>query len=109
MLKTVIPEETRGLNRKLIRAFESMLSKNSFKLGQIVRWKQGLKNKSAPQYNQPAIVWEILAKPVFDTVRAQVATSPNFHEPLDIVLGVMDGDEFLLLHFDSRRFEPIPQ
>ena len=109
MPRTLSPEETRVLNRKLIRAFESMLSKNSFKPGQIVRWKQGLKNKGAPQYNQLAIVWEILPKPLFDSSRTHVAASPNFHEPLDIVLGVMDGDEFLLLHYDSRRFEPIPQ
>jgi hypothetical protein len=109
MVKTLTLEETKVLNRKLIRAFESMLMKNSFKPGQIVRWKQGLKNKDVPEYNQPVIVWEILSKPLFDSSRVNVSASPNFHGPLDIVLGIMDGDEFLLLHYDSRRFEPIPQ
>ena len=62
-----------------------------------------------PEYNQPAIVWEILPKPLFDNPKAQGVDSPHFHEPLDMVLGVMDGDEFILIHYDSRRFEPIPE
>src|ERR1022692_655558 len=108
MRRTLTPEETKGLNRKLIRAFESMLKKNSFKPNQLVRWKEGLKNKALPEYNQPAIVWEILPKARFDSPKAHGAGSPYFNEPLDIVLGVMDEDEFVLLHYDSRRFEPIP-
>ena len=109
MSKTLTLEETKASNRKLIRAFESMLKKNSFKPNQLVRWKEGLKNKALPEYNQPAIVWENLPKPLFDNPRAHVAESPYFHEPLDIVLGVMDEHEFVLLHYDSRRFEPIPE
>src|ERR1017187_10012809 len=109
MRRTLTPEETTALNRKLIRAFESMLKKNSFKPNQLVRWKEGLKNKALPEYNQPAIAWEILSKPLFDNPKAQVAGSPYFHEPLDIVLGVMDEHEFVLLHYDSRRFDPIPE
>jgi hypothetical protein len=109
MPKTLTLEETKGLNRKLIRAFESMLKKNSFKPNQLVRWKEGLKNKALPEYNQPAIIWEILSPPLFENPKSHMAGSPYFHEPLDMVLGVMDEDEFVLLHYDSRRFEPIPQ
>ena len=109
MPRTLTLEETRGLNRKLIRAFESMLKKNSFKPNQLVRWKEGLKNKALPQYNQPAIVWEIFPMARFDNPKAHGTGSPYFNEPLDIVLGVMDEDEFVLLHYDSRRLEPIPQ
>ena len=109
MPKALNLDETKASNQKLIRAFESMLKKNSFKPNQLVRWKEGLKNKALPEYNQPAIVWEILPKPLFDNPKAHGAGSPYFHEPLDIVLGVMDEDEFVLLHYDSRRFEPIPE
>ena len=109
MAKTLNLEETEVEHRKLIRAFESMLKKNSLKPNQLVRWKEGLKNKELPEYNQPAIVWEILSKPLFENPKAHVAGSPYFHEPLDIVLGVMDENEFVLLHYDSRRFEPIPE
>jgi hypothetical protein len=109
MAKTLTLDETKAANQKLIRAFESMLKKNSFKPNQLVRWKEGLKNKALPEYNQPAMVWEILPEPLFHNPKAHVAESPCFHEPLDIVLTVMDEDKFILLHYDSRRFEPIPQ
>ena len=86
-----------------------MLIKYAFKPNQFVRWKQGLKNKALPEYNQPAIIWEILSKARFDNAKGHGAESPYFYEPLDIMLGVMDEDEFVLLHYDSRRLEPIPQ
>ena len=109
MHRTLTPEETAALNRKLIRAFESMLTKHSFKPNQLVRWKEGLKNKAVPEYNEPAIVWEILPKPICDHAKGPGAGSRYLNEPLDMVLGVMDEGEFVLLHYDSRRFEPIPQ
>ncbi len=109
MPKTVTLEEAKAVNHKLIRAFESMLVKYSFKPNQFVRWKQGLKNRALPEYNQAAIVWEILPKARFDNAKARETGSPYFNEPLDMVLAVMDGDEFVLLLSDSRRFEPIPR
>ena len=109
MPRTFTPEEITVLNRNLTRAFESILTKNSFKPGQLVRWKEGLKNRSLPEYNEPAIVWEILPNPIFDNTKTVVAGSRYFREPLDIVLGVMDENAFILLHYDSRRLEPIPQ
>ena len=109
MPKRLTLEETKVSNQKLIRAFESMMIKYTFKPNQFVRWKQGLKNKALPEYNQPAMVWEILPKARFDNPKTHAAGSPYFSEPLDIVLAVMDEDESLLLHYDSRRFEPIPE
>jgi hypothetical protein len=109
MPKALNLDETKASNQKLIRAFESMLKKYSFKPNQFVRWKQGLKNKAVPEYNQPAIVWEILPKPVFDKHKEHSAGSPYLYEPLDMVLAVMDEDVFILLHYDTRRFEPIPE
>ena len=64
MTRTFTPEEIKVLNRNLTRSFESMLTKHSFKPGLLVRWKDGLKNKAVPEYNQPAIVWEVLQQPV---------------------------------------------
>ena len=109
MPRTLTPEEATALNRKLIRAFESMLSKHSFKPNQLVRWKEGLKNKAVPEYQEPAIVWEIFPQPIFDSAKGLGAGSRYFNEPLDIVLGVMEENEFVLLHYDSRRLEPMPQ
>jgi hypothetical protein len=109
MQKSISSEEAKELNLKLVQAFESMATKHTFKPKQIVRWKKGLKNKAVPAYNEPAIVWEVLPKPVFDIADAHGAGSPYFNEPLDVILAVLDeDDDFIMLHYDSRRFEPIP-
>lgn len=77
-----------------------------FQVGQIVRWKEGLRNKRAPRYGQPAVVVEILTKPERD--KTKDSGSAYFNEPLDIVLGFLDEDgDFVTYHFDSRRFEVI--
>lgn len=110
MPKTLTAEESKAKNQKLIQAYESMKKVNAFHPKQLVRWKQGLKNKSLPEYNEPAIVWEILSSPRFDDTESASAGSPYFHEPLDLVIGILDEDEdFVLFHVDSRRFEPISQ
>jgi hypothetical protein len=109
MPRTLTPEQIVVLNQKLTRGFESMLARHLFKPGQLVRWKEGLKNKSLPEYNTPAIVWETLPAAIFDNTKTIVAGSRYFREPLDIVLGVIDEETsaFILLHYDSRRLEPI--
>jgi hypothetical protein len=82
--------------------------KHVFKMGQPVRWKKGLKNRRRPTYNEPAIVVKVLSEAVFDS-KDEGASTPYFQEPLDILLGLLDEDDDLIVfHFDSRRFEPFP-
>ena len=85
-------------------AFETFSVKHSFKPGDIVRWKDGLKNKAS---EGPFIVVEVLPEPIFDTFAIPV--SPYFRERLDILLGKIEETEgaFLILHYDSRRLEPV--
>lgn len=79
--------------------------KHNFKVGDIVKWKPNLKNKTMPEYGEPLIVLELLEKPFFD--KDEGPSSPYFNEPLDIVLGLIaDEGEFISFYFDSRRFEP---
>jgi hypothetical protein len=90
---------------RLKRAHECLQVKHKFHLGQIVKWKEGLQNKKIPRYGDPAIVIELLKSPVVDS--GENAGSPYFREELNIILGVLDpGGDFVIFHYDSRRFEP---
>ena len=76
-----------------------------FHPGQIVQWKTGMKNRSKPAYAEPVIVMEVLNPPVFDTSK-ELGGSNLFREPLTLILGLHDSDgDFLLFHYDGRRFE----
>lgn len=80
---------------------------HTLKPGMLVRWKAGLKNKKRPEYNEPAIVMEVLLDPLRDNENG--AGSAYYREPLDLLLGLIDGDgDFVIFHFDQRRFEPLP-
>lgn len=73
--------------------------------GMLAQWKHGMKNRRTPDYGVPMMVVEVLNLPVIDTTFE--SGSIYFRERLDIVLGFLDeDDEFCLLHYDSRRFEP---
>ncbi len=74
----------------------------TFKPGDIVEWKPGLKNKRG---DGPFVVIGMLVVPVQDTV--EDAGSPYFQERLDIVLGHFDSEgDFLMYHYDSKRMQP---
>ena len=91
--------------QKLQVAYQSLFQTHTFSKGQLVKWKNGLKNKHLPKENQPAIVLEVLEGTIDQLERD--SGSPYFREPLDIVLGVTDEDgDFMMFHFDQRRFEP---
>lgn len=79
--------------------------KHNFKIGDIVKWKPNLKNRSIPEYGEPLIVLELLENPLLD--KEDGPGSTYFNEPLDIVLGLIaDKGEFITFYFDSRRVEP---
>jgi hypothetical protein len=79
--------------------------KHSFKEGDLVVWKQGLKHKQVPDYGVPAVVIKVLEEPILDN-EAPLA-SPYYREELDILLGILDDDDDLLcFYYDSKRFEP---
>ncbi len=89
---------------QLKSASNNFLKKETFQVGQLVKWKKNLRNKKFPYENQPAIVVSVLEEPIF--TNQEDSGNPYFREPLDIVLGMVDDENtFLTFYYDSRRFE----
>ena len=89
----------------LLEAHRRLAERHAFSIGELVRWKPGLRNRPLPECEQLAIVLEVLERPVENA--GEPTESPYFREPLDLVLGVIDGDgDLAAFHFDGRRFEP---
>lgn len=114
LLRAIIAQVANESNSKQIIDIEKHISilkdsvekynqVNTFKIGDIVVWKEGLKNKKRPQYDEPSIVIEILDMPITDN-EAPIA-SPYYSEKLDIKLGLLgDNSEFFAFHYDKNRF-----
>ena len=86
---------------KRLKALYEM--KNELLVGDLIKWKSQLKNKKLPEYNEPAIILEILDEPIYDT-KAEIG-STYFNEKFDIKVGVFRDNSFLTFYFDSNRFE----
>lgn len=94
--------------RQLQLSYDIFSQNNNFQKGQFVKWKKGLKNRKFPEENQPAIVIELLDESIIQSERD--SGTPYFREPLDIALGIIDRNgDFLIFHYDKRRFEPYSQ
>ncbi len=89
--------------RRIIDLFNDMNETCQFSTGDLVTWKQGLKNGRYPQKNYPAIVTRVYEEPLS---RSDMESGSNhFREPLDLVILVDTGDEVSEFHVDSRRFK----
>lgn len=87
----------------LVKLKELYEQKNEFKVGDLIRWKDKLKNRKLPDYNEPAIILEILEQPMFDT--KEEIGSTYFNERFDIKAGLYRDDTLLTFYFDSNRFQ----
>lgn len=74
----------------LKRSYETYISNESLSTGDVVSWKPGMRNRTLPNYRQPAIVIEKLQYTIFD--ESQNAGSQYFHEPLDLRVGFLDDN-----------------
>jgi hypothetical protein len=76
----------------------------NFKVGDLVQWKEGLRNKGYPEYNEPAMVLEVLTTPLID--KEEGIGSPYHNEPLNLRLGMIDeGGDLMSFYYDGKRFE----
>ncbi len=101
----VSEEKRRETAEKLNTAYQIFYRNYEFEEGQLVEWKEGMKNKFRPRLREPAVVIEILKNPEFDKERD--SGSPYFREPLNMIIGVIEEKEGTLLcfHVDKRRFK----
>lgn len=79
---------------------------NTFKPGDLVVWKPGLRNKQAPVYGEPAIIVEVFETPLRDA--SEDPSSSYFREQLHGRVGIIMDDRpgLAIFHFDFNRFEP---
>ncbi len=73
--------------------------------GDILIWKNGLKNKKRPYYNEPATVVEILKDPIYD--KSKDSGDPYFNEELSLALALVIDERFVILHYDINRFKKL--
>jgi len=91
--------------RVITERYKSYCSDASFKVGDIVKWKKGMRNRRFPDANGVAIVTKVYPNPIYDD-KSKDSGTPNFHDPMTVVLGVIDEDgDFVEFHFDGNRFE----
>jgi len=104
MATKMLPNKARNRAEDLKELFDIFNQETNFSVGELVQWKQGMKTKKRPQYGEPCIIVEMLDSPVFSSEKN--AGSAYFREPMDMVVGLVDSDDdFVIFHFDSRRFE----
>jgi len=79
-----------------------------FRPGDVVMWKEGCANRKRPKADEYGVVIEVLDEPLYGKEKS--AGSPYFHEPLDLVIGLLDSDGDLVRYcYDKRRFCLAPQ
>lgn len=99
-----VPKEDDSAIQELKKSYEAYISNEPLSTGDVVSWRNGMRNRTLPNYRQPAIVIEELQYPIFD--ESLNAGSQYFHEPLDLRVGFLDdNNQFVTYFYDSRRFE----
>jgi hypothetical protein len=88
---------------QLRRALAKLEERHEFKVGDLVKWKEGLATGKYPAEGTPAIVVGFNVGNIDDETNAG---SPYYLTPRDLVLGVIVEGTLLTYHNDARRFEP---
>ena len=114
MSSDLLAEDLDGLDGDLVpllleRYHQLKEVRHELRAGMIITWKPGLKNRRWPAYDEPCVVLEVLAEPVFDNGEPG---STYFREPLDMIVGLFlpEGEhrgDFLAFHGCSERFQPL--
>ena len=99
-----MPQDPAIYKADLLASAGQLFRPVAFKIGDLVQWKQGLKNRSFPAFGEPAIITQLLDTAVYDPSETD-SCSPFFREPLNIVIAVLQDGNLRELHADGRRYE----
>jgi len=94
---------------RLVKLQRSYAENARFRVGDLVMWKDGMRNRRLPAYGQVVIV-----SAVFDSVRygpEKSSGSPYFREPETIKIAFVDDDdgEFVEYCMDKQRFRQVSE
>jgi len=102
--KSLSEKEAKAI-RVISDRFKSYEGGSELKVGDIVKWKAGMRNRKFPSQDGIAIVTKVYPQPIYDE-KFKDSGSPQFHDPMTVVLGVIDEDgDFVEFHYDGARFE----
>lgn len=105
-------EEAKATNRPLeaqakdlTDRFRAMQPKHQFQPGDLVQWREGLKNCKRPAYGHPAVVVGLL--PDGMAQRSSESGYGYYGERADLQIGLTDADgDFMVYGACSQRMEP---
>jgi len=91
----------------LRKKYALFMRKDSLRVGDIVYWKPGLRNRRFPREGNAGIVTRVFPVPVRDESKNE-AGSPYFNEDLTVSVGVLDNDgDFVEFTYDGQRLERV--
>jgi hypothetical protein len=92
---------------RLLDRYMRMLGPAPLAVGELVRWKSGLRDRIVPLDSDAAVVLSLHEEPLRDPMAA--VGSALWRQPLSVALGCMGEDgHFVICQYDARRFEPLP-
>jgi len=115
-IRTAIQSSNSSAEREKLKAAEKLVTlqrtyaeAQRFRVGDLVMWKSGMRNRRLPTYGQLVIV-----SAVVDCVRygaEKSSGSPYFREPETIKIAFVDEDdgEFVEFFMDGARFRVVPE
>ncbi|WP_143100183.1 hypothetical protein [Variovorax sp. 770b2] len=94
------PVEHARFLKKATIAYDDL---HSFIKGDLVTWKEGLRDRLHPEPGWPAIVLDVFIDPVVDPV--QDSQSSSYRREFDMLCGVVIDGAMYTFHFESRRLK----
>jgi len=94
---------------RLVTFQRSYAEPSRFCVGDLVMWKNGMRNRRLPKYGQVVIVSAVFDCVMYNAEKS--SGSPYFREPETIKIAFVDEDdgEFVEFCMDSQRFRKVPE